>query len=71
MPKKSPKSVDAPVESKKAVKPPLKKQKAVKVVAKPVSGLAKWRSHLQEFRTANPKLSLKEAMISAKDTYHK
>jgi hypothetical protein len=33
--------------------------------------LKKWQAHLSAFRTANPKLSMKEAMKQAKKTYKK
>ena len=33
--------------------------------------LDKWRSHLDDYRKKHPELSLKEAMMKAKDSYHK
>ncbi len=35
------------------------------------SAFDKWSNHLEAFKKANPKLSLKEAMQKAKKTYKK
>jgi hypothetical protein len=37
----------------------------------PTSGLDKWRKHLEECRSKNPKKTLKECMVIAKKTYRK
>jgi hypothetical protein len=36
-----------------------------------LSGLEKWRKHLEECRSKNPSKSLKECMVIAKKTYKK
>ena len=36
-----------------------------------ITGLDKWRKHLEECRKANPKKTLKECMTLAKKTYNK